>query len=100
MNFQERIRSTLEFLRQRKTAYHLVFRLDQPADMEVLRDLAWFCRANESCVVPGDRDRTLLLEGRREVYLRIVQHLKLTPEQLFELYSYRPVAPKGEQASE
>ena len=81
------IDTVLKYLGQRKTAYHLVFRKDQPADMEVLADLARFCRANESCVVPGDRDRTLLLEGRREVFLRITQHLNLTPEQLYLLYS-------------
>lgn len=95
-SLEEAKRRTLDFLGERKRAYHLVFRLDQPADMEVLRDLAWFCRANESAAVPGDHDRTWALVGRREVFLRITQHLKLTPEQLFELYSYQQprIAPK------
>lgn len=78
---------TLEFLRNRKQCYQLTFEKRQPANVTVLIDLASFCRANESCVVPGDRDRTLMLEGRREVWLRIQQHLNLTPEQLFDLYS-------------
>lgn len=87
MKLQEAITKTLEYLRGRKLAYNLVFRMDQPADQEVLRDLAWFCRANESCAVPGNHDKTMILEGRREVFLRIQQHINLTPEQLFDLYS-------------
>lgn len=77
----------IDYLRGRKKCYQLTFQLSQPANVEVMQDLAIFCRANESCVIPGDRDRTLLLEGRREVWLRIQQHLNLQPEQLFELYS-------------
>jgi hypothetical protein len=53
----------------------------------ILADLAVFCRANETCVVPGDRDRTYVLEGRREVYLRIRDHLDLTIDQLVEKYT-------------
>ena len=48
----------------------------------MLADLAKFCRANESCIVPGDRDRTCLLGGRHEVYLTIRAYLDLTPEEL------------------
>jgi hypothetical protein len=78
---------TRQYLDERKKAYQLVFNPDQPADIFVLDDLARFCRANESCLVPGDHDRTAALEGRREVWLRIQQHLGLNPEQLFSLYS-------------
>lgn len=91
------INEVLDFLRFRKRAYQLVFRKDQPAVMEVLEDLAKFCRANESCVVPGDRDRTLMLEGRREVWLRVQQHLGLTDEQLFSLYSGNPAVQSTEK---
>lgn len=76
-----------ELVQTRKTAYQLTFQKDQPANVEVMIDLARFCRANETCVVKGDRDASLVLEGRREVWLRIQQHLGLTPEQLFSLYS-------------
>jgi len=86
---------TMDFLRDRKRSFQLTFNLNQPADVAVLRDLAVFCRANESCVVPNDRDRTLLLEGRREVWLRIQQHLNLTPEQLFALYSGKSPQQRG-----
>jgi hypothetical protein len=68
-------------------AYRTTLSLMQPANILVLEDLAMFCRANETCVVPGDRDRTMVLEGRREVWLHIMQRLHLTPEQLFALYN-------------
>ncbi len=75
----------LAVLTERKTAYQRAF--GEAAGQAVLADLMPFCRARETCVVPGDRDRTYVLEGRREVYLRIRDHLDLTPEQLLELYS-------------
>lgn len=78
---------TLRFLRDRKKAYQLTFQLNQPSNVIVMEDLAKFCRAAETCVVPGDRDKSLVLEGRREVWLRIQQHLQLQPEVLFALYS-------------
>lgn len=70
----------------KRKAYQIVFSLQAPAHLVVLNDIIFFCRINESCVVPGDRDKTLLLEGRREMGLRILQNLNLTPEQVFQLY--------------
>jgi hypothetical protein len=69
----------------RQRAYMLAFK--EAAGQAVLMDLATFCRAAETCVVPGDRDRTYVLEGRREVYLRIREHLDLTVDQLVEKYT-------------
>lgn len=86
---------TLQFLSTRKRCYQLTFQKDQPANMSVLEDLARFCRANETCVVPNDRDRSLVLEGRREVWLRIQQHLQLSPEILFALYTGGQSPQKG-----
>jgi hypothetical protein len=74
----------LEFLRQRKAAYQLKFGSGDPADM-VREDLAWFCHANRSCWGDDARDQARL-EGRREVWLRIQQHLTMEPEELAELY--------------
>jgi hypothetical protein len=68
-----------------KRAYQMVF--NTPAGEAVLIDLTPFCRARETCVVPGDRDRTWVLEGRREVFLRIRDYLDLTPEQLVEKHT-------------
>lgn len=90
MGMRESFTQALAFLRLRSRAYRLTF--GQPAGQEVLIDLANFCRAAETCVVaprgqPLDRDRSLVLEGRREVWLRITEHLRLNQEQLFALYA-------------
>lgn len=68
-----------------KRAYQVAF--NSEVGKAVLADLAPFCRADETCVVPGDRDRTYVLEGRREVYLRIRAYLDLSPEQLVERFT-------------
>ena len=47
----------------------------------VLIDLASFCRANESTFNPDARAEGIL-QGRREVWLRISKHLDLTNDQL------------------
>jgi hypothetical protein len=81
----DRWQRALDFMKWRKQSYQVNL---QMADGRLwLDDLARFCRANETCVVPGDRDRSLVLEGRREVWLRIQNHLNLTPEQLMVLYA-------------
>jgi hypothetical protein len=87
MDWREAVDRTIGYLHNRKLAYIRTFDLAQPANVEVLDDLARFCRANETCVVPGDRDLSLVAEGRREVWLRIQQHLHLSEEQLMQLYS-------------
>lgn len=74
-----------EILADRQRAYLLVFKT--VAGEAVLADLATFCRANETCVVPGNRDLTYVLEGRREAYLRIRAHLDSTLEQLVERFT-------------
>jgi hypothetical protein len=75
---------TREFLLRRRTAYLRVF--DHTNGRYVLADLAKFCRANESTFHTDPRMEGIL-QGRREVFLRIQHHLKLTPEELWKLYS-------------
>ncbi len=103
---REEVRRTLDFLKFRKTNYQLAFGLAKvvsnvrrafrvvfgggPAGQAVLRDLEKFCRANETCF-HEDARMNLILEGRREVWLRIQQHLNLNPDDLFQLYSGRDV---------
>ena len=74
-------------LGDRQRAYLLAFNGQEAAGAAVLADLAIFCRADETCVVPGDRDRTYVLEGRREVYLRIRDHLMLSTDELVQKYT-------------
>ena len=72
---------------ERRYAYQKTFQ--GPLAEVVLKDLARFCRAHQSTFNENDRAH-VLAEGRREVWLRLQHHLKLTPEQLWELYSGRP----------
>ena len=75
----------LKIFADTKRAYQLAF--NSPAGEAVLIDIAPFCRARETCVVPGDSDKTYVLEGRRETYLRIKDYLELTVEQLRDKYT-------------
>lgn len=73
-----------QFLQRRRTAYVKTF-LHNAFGQEVLADLARFCRAKESTFHPDPRVHAVL-EGRREVYLRIAQHLNMTDDELWALY--------------
>ena len=83
---------SLDFMRSRKQAYQLTF--STPHGSQMLTDLAKFCRANQSCWDPDPRVHAVL-EGRREVFLRIASHLNLNHEQLNQLYGgYQYTAPQ------
>jgi len=92
-------RKTMEFLRGRRRDYQVS--LMSPAGQRVLQDLARFCRATETCFHEDPRIHAAL-EGRREVWLRIQQHLNLNPSQLYTLYNggviYNPEEDKDEAA--
>lgn len=51
----------------------------------VLADLARFCHAQDTTHVVGDPQGSAQLEGRRQVWLRIQGHLRLTDEQVNRL---------------
>lgn len=85
--FQE----ALDFFRDKTRAYSLTFQLTQPANLEVLTDLAKFCRANES-TFHADPRIAANLDGRREVWLRIQKYLHLTEEQIVQLANGNPAA--------
>ena len=74
-------------LGDRRHAYRTTFK--GPLSEVVLKDLSRFCRAHESTFQPDARAHAVA-EGRREVWLRIQNHLQLSPDQLWELYSGRP----------
>lgn len=81
---REKYEATLEYLRFRKRNYQLAFM--SPAGQDILIDLAKFCRAGETCFHPDPRLHAVA-EGRREVWLRIQNHLHLSSEQLYQIYS-------------
>lgn len=74
-------------LGDRRHAYRVTFK--GPVAEIVLKDMARFCRAHESAFHPDARAHAVA-EGRREVWLRIQNHLKLSPDELWQLYSGRP----------
>jgi hypothetical protein len=86
------VEQTLNFLRRRKRAYQLVFQKNAPQVQIVLGDLAKFCRATED-THSKDPLNTAYLNGRRSVFLHLTQHLSLTPDELFLLYSNAAIAP-------
>jgi hypothetical protein len=73
------------FLFGRAMDYREVFDIKKPSVQDVLKDLARFCRAHDSCFHEDARIQAAL-EGRREVWLRIQNHIKLTDEELWAFY--------------
>ncbi len=84
MGVTERFTKIFAFLQQRQRGYHLCF--NSVAGNAVLQDLAKFCRAAES-TYHDDPRKHAVLEGRREVFLRITDHLNLNSEQIYALYA-------------
>lgn len=81
---EELERRRVEFLRGRMFAYRRVFGEGQGSADDlaiVMADLREFCRADRSAFHADARVHAML-EGRRDVYLRIREHLDLTLEQL------------------
>jgi hypothetical protein len=79
ISLSERIRG---YLQRRQAAYQTTFA--GPGGEVVLADIFKFCRMYKSTFHPDPRVAANL-DGRREVALRIQQHLKLTDEQLWSL---------------
>ena len=75
------------FFARRQYAYRATFK--GPLAEEVLQDLAKFCRANRT-TFHEDARLHAVAEGRREVWLRIQNHLQLTEAELWELLSGEP----------
>lgn len=82
--FKNLIDYAKDLLLSRKIAYTRAF--DSVEGKQVLSDLAKFCRANKTTFHDDER-RSLILQGRHEVWLRIQDHLQLTQEELYQLYN-------------
>ncbi len=81
------------YLRRRHIAYNQVFTIESVFTQTVLKDLAKFCRAHES-TFHTDARVSAVMDGRREVYLRIQEHLNLTTEQIYALHK---VSERGDE---
>ncbi len=82
----ERIDKAKAFVRDRAHAYQTAFPKEGAATKAVLDDLAVFCRAHDSTFHPDPRIAAQL-DGRREVYLRIMEHLTFTSDELWLRYA-------------
>jgi hypothetical protein len=78
----------LRYFSEWKAAYQAAFGENARA-LPAFVDLARFCHARETCVIRGDRDLSLVMEGRRQVYLRVMNFIELTPEELVVLHTRR-----------
>lgn len=74
-----------ELILKRKRAYQMVFDKDNVFTSDVLKDLAKFCRAYDSTFHKDERMHAVL-EGRREVWLRIQENLNLDVDQIYLLH--------------
>ena len=79
-----RLAKAWHYLTNRRRIVRDTIKLNTPGGQAFVSELARFCRVNEG-VWDEDERRTHVLIGRQEVYHWIMQHLKLTPEQHFEL---------------
>ena len=86
MTFSDAVEKARRWLFKRQYAYRATFK--GPLAEEVLADLARFCRATESTFHDNERVQSKL-DGRREVWLRISEHLNLPPDDLWQLYDGR-----------
>lgn len=85
MKMNEILEKTKAFLNRRQAAYRQVFSQESESAKLVLKDLADFCRAQDTTFHTDDRLHAAL-EGRREVWLRIEKHLELDTKTLWKTY--------------
>lgn len=71
------------FFARRQAAYKKTF--NNPEGKKVLADLRRFCRATTPTADVNNVQATYLLEGRREVWCRLMAHLQLTDEDVYNL---------------
>ena len=83
-----------EFFRRKQMAYVQTFDIKGPYQRVVLEDLAKFCRAHEPTFAKDQRTSDLL-EGRREVWLRIQNYLNLSSDELYALHSIKSGGENG-----
>jgi len=95
------IRETIKEYRDRilgrNVAYNRVFDKKSPYVDIVLKDLAKFCRAYDSTFDPDPRKHALQ-EGRREVWLRIVENLELSIDEIYRLHVVKEIHPKEDHS--
>lgn len=82
MTAYDRAREMLGF---RQRSYQSVFS-EGAAGQLVLTDLAVFCRAFTGDIDGLDHNTLMTMHGRRQVFFRIIEHLKLSPIEIETVY--------------
>jgi hypothetical protein len=85
-----RAKDTASIIHGRIVSYNNVFSKENQFTKPVLEDLARFCRANETSFHADPRIHAVL-EGRREVWLRIQEYLNLSPDEIMALHKIKNV---------
>ena len=86
-----------DYFTGRVRAYRMVFDPKNQYTETVLKDLAQFCRAHEPTFHADPRIHAVM-EGRREVWLRIQQNLNLSIEEVYQLHKIKNVEIKGDNS--
>lgn len=86
----ESLERAMNFISMRQRDYALTFR--SQSGQAVLKDLAQFCRASATTFRADAREHAVL-EGRREVFLRIANHMNLSTEELYAIQGGQPLKP-------
>lgn len=89
-NLNAAVQTAKRWLRGRRLSYLRVFPRENLDAQAVLADLARFCRAHDTTFHMDPRAHAVA-EGRREVWLRIAHHLKLTDDELWQLYGRKDI---------
>lgn len=77
----------LDFIQERQKAYKLSFGGKNTTTKIIMDDLREFCFAEKTCFVPDNGRVSEIFEGRRQVWLRIHEHLDKELTELVELYT-------------
>lgn len=85
---QERQSKIKSLFLKKSLAYNRVFDKENQFTKDVLFDLAKFCRAHDTCFHKDPR-MSDILEGRREVWLRIQQYLNLDIDEIYKLHNVK-----------
>jgi hypothetical protein len=92
---QSVIDNTLLFLRDRSTAYRLLFNQRDLKAKIVMRDFLEYSHWGETQFIENER-LAERIKGRQDMILRICQNLCLSPKQLFALANNSPVPQTSE----
>lgn len=92
---KDTIQAVKAMFQKKRLAYVRTFNMDNADAKIVLKDLARFCRGHES-TYHADPRLNLVLEGRKEVWLRIQNYLNLGPEELYQLHRVKEMT-QGEK---